>query len=181
MRNTEAVHSIPHTHTHSATLELSSLNSITLALALTAVAPAVEARRRLIDDYLLHFDAARPSEYLYWQEGRWPANVSLVHLYWRARTADTPTTRPRHAHDTPTTRQRRVPPGTPNTHQAHPTPTRHTHIPPGTRTTRMWTTCGPSLRVPPRCGCGSSLEACFPTSPLWGSTCAARSASSSRR
>jgi len=34
------------------------------------------------DDYLLHFDAARPSEYLYWQEGRWPANVSLVHLYW---------------------------------------------------------------------------------------------------
>ena len=47
------------------------------------------------DDYLLHFDAARPSEYLYWQEGRWPANVSLVHLYWRARTADTPTTRPR--------------------------------------------------------------------------------------
>jgi len=79
------------------------------------------------DDYLLHFDAARPSEYLYWQEGRWPANVSLVHLYWRARTADTPTTHPRHVHDTSTTRQRRVPPGTPTTHRAHAHATRHTH------------------------------------------------------
>ena len=72
------------------------------------------------DDYLLHFDAARPSEYLYWQEGRWPANVSLVHLYWRARTADTPTTRPRHVRD--------------ESRRAHPTPTRHTQHPPGTRT-----------------------------------------------
>ena len=81
------------------------------------------------DDYLLHFDAARPSEYLYWQEGRWPANVSLVHLYWRARIADTSATRPR---------QRQVPPGTITTRsrgvrdtttQAHAPrhPARHTH------------------------------------------------------
>lgn len=36
------------------------------------------------DDYLLIFDPSHLTEYLYWGEGRWICNATMVHLYWHA-------------------------------------------------------------------------------------------------
>ena len=36
------------------------------------------------DDFILVFDPARRTEYLYWMEGTFTANATMVHMYWHA-------------------------------------------------------------------------------------------------